>query len=139
MPATPLRGTLHLPADKSIATVPSFSPRWATAPPRWPCTGRRGRPLHHRRPRRPGCPHDAVHRQRRALGLTIAGGGRSDSAALPGTEPVTLDCGNSGTLMRLLTGAATTRAGRTTLTATPPSRHAPWSASPSRCGRWAQR
>ncbi|MDX5319259.1 MAG: 3-phosphoshikimate 1-carboxyvinyltransferase, partial [Actinomycetes bacterium] len=51
-----------------------------------------------------------------ALALTIAGGGRSDLAALPGTEPVALDCGNSGTLMRLPTGAATTRAGRTTLT-----------------------
>ncbi|MDN5559293.1 MAG: 3-phosphoshikimate 1-carboxyvinyltransferase [Ruaniaceae bacterium] len=42
--------------------------------------------------------------------------GTTARAALPGSAPTTLDCGNSGTMMRLLIGAATTRAGTTTLT-----------------------
>ena len=45
----------------------------------------------------------------------VSGGGTAEGAALPGSGDVTLDCGNSGTLMRLAMGAATTRGGRTTL------------------------
>lgn len=50
-----------------------------------------------------------------ALRFRITGGATATHAALPGDAPATLDCGNSGTMMRLLMGAATTRAGATTL------------------------
>lgn len=43
-------------------------------------------------------------------------GNATTRAALPGTEEIGLDCGNAGTMMRLLIGAATTRAAATTLT-----------------------
>ena len=117
MPAPRLRGTLHLPADKSIAHRALLF----TAMGHGTATVAMHRPGADVRSTIAAIAAlGALTTQSTgndgALGLTIAGGGRSDSAALPGTEPVTLDCGNSGTLMRLLTGAATTRAGRTTLT-----------------------
>lgn len=48
--------------------------------------------------------------------VRITGGGTPERAALPGSDDARLDCGNAGTLMRLLIGAATTRDARTTLT-----------------------
>ncbi|MGM0385345.1 MAG: 3-phosphoshikimate 1-carboxyvinyltransferase [Actinomycetota bacterium] len=117
MPTPTLRGTLHLPADKSIAHRALLF----TAMGHGSATVTMHRPGADVRSTvaalatlgaltTPSTDDDG------ALTFSVTGGGRPDRAALPGTDPVTLDCGNSGTLMRLLTGATTTRAGRTILT-----------------------
>lgn len=114
MRAASLRGSLHLPADKSIAhralLFNAMGTGTATVTMHSPGADVRStaavlatlgavEPLE----------DDAVTRYR------VTGGGTPEQAALPGTGAVTLDCGNSGTLMRLLAGAATTRAGRAIL------------------------
>lgn len=114
MAAPQLRGALHLPADKSIAhralLFTAMGRGTATVTVHQPgedvistaaalaTLGALEEP--------PGA--DGAH-------LYRVTGGATTHAALPGTEPVTLDCGNSGTIMRLLAGAATTRAGATVL------------------------
>jgi len=119
MPAPALRGTVQLPADKSIAHRALLLNAMGE--------GSAVISLH-----RPGGDvrstaaaladlgalrtlTDADDNATAPVRYHVTGGGRA-RAALPGTDPVTLDCGNAGTLMRLLTGAATTRAGRTVLT-----------------------
>ena len=114
-----LRGTLHLPADKSIAhralLLNAMGEGEATVTMRLPggdvrstasALGQLGAVSQLSDGAAAGGP--TIYR--------VRGGGTSEKAALPGTEDVTLDCENSGTLMRLLMGTATTRQGRTTLT-----------------------
>lgn len=109
-----LRGTIHLPADKSIAhralllAAMGYGTATITI-------------------YRPGADVRSTAAAMASLGLAtisddgatmrveITGGGTPAAAGLPGSDEVTLDCGNSGTLMRLLAGAATTRPGRTIL------------------------
>lgn len=118
MPAPQLRGTLRLPADKSIAHRALL----------FNAMGRGSAEVSMHRPGADvrstaaaladlgalatvdGDPDDGTPVRHR-----VTGGATAHHAALPGTADVALDCGNSGTLMRLLAGAATTRAGRTVL------------------------
>jgi len=119
MPAPALRGTVQLPADKSIAHRALL----------FNAMGRGSAvvTLH-----RPGADvrstaaaladlgalsteTDADDNASDPVRYRVAGGALPAHAALPGHGDITLDCGNAGTLMRLLTGAATTRPGRTTL------------------------
>lgn len=115
MPAPRLSGTLHLPADKSIAhralLLAAMGHGTATVTMQRPgadvlATASALRTLGALQE----STADGVHRFR------VSGGGQPRRAALPSTGPVLLDCGNSGTLMRLLMGAATSRSGCTTLT-----------------------
>lgn len=113
-----LRGTIHLPADKSIAHRALL----------FNAMGHGNATI---TLRAPGEDVLSTAAALAALGLAtvvagsdttaptrvlIQGGGTSTRAGLPGTNEVTIDCGNAGTLMRLLIGAATTRPGRTILT-----------------------
>lgn len=115
MPAPRLRGTLLLPADKSIAHRALLFSAMGTGTATVTI-------------RRPGQDVLSTAGALAVLGaLTVlpdsddgasrfrVHGTGAAAARLPGDAPVTLDCGNSGTLMRLLTGAATTRRGTTTL------------------------
>lgn len=115
MAAPRLRGTLNLAADKSIAhRALLFSAM--------------GHGSADVTIREPGADVISMARAMEKLGVAVlldehAGelryrvtGTATTHAALPGDSSVTLDCGNSGTMMRLLIGAATTRAGTTTLT-----------------------
>ncbi|HZK04219.1 MAG TPA: 3-phosphoshikimate 1-carboxyvinyltransferase [Actinomycetaceae bacterium] len=110
-----LRGTIHLPADKSIAHRALL----------FNAMGHGGARVQMH------APGEDVRTTAAALatlglvevdgdGETVAyrvtGGGTPKGARLPGTDEIRIDCGNSGTLMRLLAGAATTRPGRTVLT-----------------------
>lgn len=119
MPAPALHGTVQLPADKSIAHRALL----------FNAMGRGSAvvTLH-----RPGADvrstaaaladlgtlqtlTDADDHTTAPVRYHVTGGATGTHAALPADGEVTLDCGNAGTLMRLLTGAATTRPGRTIL------------------------
>lgn len=115
MRAPSLRGSLHLPADKSIAHRALLLNAMGA--------GSALVTMHS-----PGADVRSTAGALAALGaleqlpaadgavrFRVTGGGTARQAALPGTAETTLDCGNSGTLMRLLAGAATTRSGRTVL------------------------
>ena len=54
--------------------------------------------------------------ERAVMRVLIEGGGTPKQACLPGRGGETLDCGNAGTAMRLLTGALAGRPARATLT-----------------------
>nr|NLD40201.1 3-phosphoshikimate 1-carboxyvinyltransferase [Actinomycetales bacterium] len=117
-----LQGMIRLPADKSIAhralLLNAMGHGTATVTAH-----------------RPGADVHSTAHALAALGLVyrlsddgeptvrfhVTGGGTPERAGLPlgPSSEVTLDCGNSGTLMRLLAGAATTRPGRTILTGDP--------------------
>ena len=111
-----MNGALRLPADKSIAQ-------------RALLFNAMGHGEAHVRMRLPGADVRSTAAAMTALGACktvsevdgwvtyrVQGGGAADRAALPGAGVITVDCGNSGTLMRLLSGAAATRPGRTILT-----------------------
>ncbi len=119
MAASRLRGTLDLAADKSIAHRALLFSAMGSGTAEITI-------------REPGADVLSMAAAMEALGAAIrledragahvyrvSGGATTEHAALPGTGDVTLDCGNSGTMMRLLMGAATTRAGTTTLTGDP--------------------
>lgn len=115
MPAERLRGSLRLPADKSIAhralLFSAMGSGQATVTIQSPgqdvlSTAAALQTLGSLTPLPDS--DDAAHR------FLVRGTGAA-AACLPGDQGVTLDCGNSGTLMRLLAGAACTRQGTTTL------------------------
>jgi 3-phosphoshikimate 1-carboxyvinyltransferase len=116
-PAGSLRGSLRLPADKSIAHRALIFNALAA--------GGAEVELH-----RPGADVRSTADALAVLGAVtplpdgadgstryrVAGGGTAAQAGLPGDGGEVLDCGNSGTTMRLLAGALAGRPGAATLT-----------------------
>jgi 3-phosphoshikimate 1-carboxyvinyltransferase len=114
--ATRLSGTLRLPADKSVAHRALLFNAMGAASSSV-------------RLERPGADVLSMAGALQTLGAvtdltsstdgvtvaTIRGGGTHDVACLPGPGGETLDCGNSGTAMRLLAGALAGRPARVTL------------------------
>lgn len=114
-----LRGTIHLPADKSIAQRALL----LAAMGHGAATITAHRPGHDvistaAALGRLGLAHRLSDDGEPTVRFHVTGGGTPERAGLPlgPSEEIAIDCGNSGTLMRLLSGAATTRPGRTVLT-----------------------
>jgi 3-phosphoshikimate 1-carboxyvinyltransferase len=131
-PARNIYGSLRLPGDKSI------SHRYAML------AGLRRRHL---------ALHQLLHRRRLRLLLACmeALGAKSStqprrtpskspaSPAASASPPRPLDCGNSGSTMRMISGLSPPSPTPSPSSATPPSPAAPWSASASPSSRWARK
>ena len=115
-PAAALRGTLRLPSDKSIAHRALILGAMAAGR----STVTLDRPGGDVRSTlgalaRLGAVRGVTELDERDVRVELDGGGRPDQARLPGEGGEELDCGNSGTTMRLLSGALAGREGAATL------------------------
>ena len=115
--AVRLRGTLQLPSDKSVAHRALLFNAMASGQSRV-AMYRPGEDVRSTIEvlRRLGAVEGSVDDDEGYTFVSIRGGGETGAARLPGAGGETLDCGNSGTAMRLLAGALSGRPGMATLT-----------------------